>query len=85
MNGVLIAGIVAGTVALTILTIAIVYRPRRHADPKTQRLLEDAANLFGTIRTPRSIDRMDVLTPESAQAVADWLGRYDARKNGRRS
>ncbi len=88
MNGVLIAAIIATTIAITVLTIAVVYRPRRHTDPKTQRLLEDAANLFGTIRTPRSLDHMDVLTSESADAIAQWLARFDAhrtRKNGRHS
>ncbi len=72
MWGVITVGIICLTALFAFLIFARGNKPELD-DREARELLDKAARLFGRISTPRSVDDMDVLTPDSAQAVADWL------------
>lgn len=76
MTKVLIAAIIVAGIVITVLTIALIYRPRRSVDPKARALCDQAAALFGRLATPMSIDDMDILRPDSVAAIKRWMDNY---------
>lgn len=77
MTRVLIAAIIASAVVITVIVVAVVYRPRRTRNTSDRQLLDDAAVLFGQLATPKSIDDMDILRPDSVAAIKRWMARYN--------